>query len=393
MAEFQVPEFLEDQDIDTIHERMLENLPDDIDVSVGSHPYNLTRPVAYIISYMLESVLADAIMLMFPKYCEDFDEILDDHAEIRGMSRKPAQYATGYVTVTGDEGTVIPMGEIFETVSSNDDEEAVVEFEAIAAATIPAAGYVNVDIMAVEPGLEGNVAANTIIMFDIEDVSNVTNPEATSGGMDEESNEELQERIVNYDLNIGNSFVGSVTDYKRWAEEVNGVGNAAVISPTDGGDPIRIILTDTDGAPVSLAVQTDVYDHIMGVEADGSDRLAPVNATIQVETPTQTNLYISATVVLNTAYALDSLPTIKQDFADSLKEYLTEAPGEGKIKYSTVCRYLSETDGIFDFTGLQMKITGGSMASTNITIDDSDSIAILTDNISFTVVTQDNLYS
>ena len=387
MAEFQVPSFLENQDIDTVHDRMLDNLPEDIDKSVGSHPYNLTRPVAYEISYVLESALADAIMLMFPKYCEDFDEILDDHAEIRGLERKQAQYATGYVTVTGEEGTVIPEGELFETVSSNDDEDAVIEFEATESVTIPAAGYVDVNIIAVEPGAEGNVAANTIIMFDIEDVTNVTNPVATAGGTDEESNENLQERIVNYDLNIGNSFVGSVTDYKRWAEEISGIGNAAVISPEEGGDPIRIILTDNDGAPVSAAMQTAVYDHIMGIEADGSDRLAPVNATIQVETPTPTYLYVKASVYLDTAYASDSLPAIKADFIANMKDYLMDAPKDGKIKYTAVGRYLSETDGIFDFTGLQMKITGGSYGTSNITIDDSDSISFIAANIDLTVVT------
>ena len=385
MAEFEAPDFLQDQDIETVHERMIGNLPDDIDVSAGSHPYNLTRPVAYEVSYLLEDILSEALALMFPKYCEDYDEILDDHAEIRGLERKAATYATGVVTVTGDEGVVIPVGELFETLASNDDEDTVISFEATEAATIPSTGSVDVPVQASEAGADGNVAANTIVSFDIEDVETVTNAEATTGGADEEDNESLQERIMEYDENKGNSFVGSVSDYRRWAEECNGVGNATIIAPTVGGDPIRVILTDEDGEPVTQSVQTTVYNYIMGVETDGSDRLAPINASITVETPTTINLYITATIVLDTAFGSDSLPDIKAEYAEMLNDYLKEAPGEGVIKYSRVCRHLSETEGISDFSNLQMRITDGSYAATNISVSDSQYINASVENIVLTV--------
>ena len=87
MAEFTPPSFLDNQSLDDIHERMLERLPEDIDTSVGGHPYNLTQPVAYELAYLMEDVLADAIELIFPKYCEDDDDMLDNHAELRGMTR------------------------------------------------------------------------------------------------------------------------------------------------------------------------------------------------------------------------------------------------------------------------------------------------------------------
>lgn len=387
MAEFEIPEFLEDQDIDTIHERMLSNLPEDIDISVGSHPYNLTRPVAYELAYIMESVLVDAISLIFPKYCEDYSDVLDDHAQIRGLVRKPAESASGVVTVTGTEGTVIEEGEIFETyaLDGEEDENAVVEFEVVETATIPAGGTVDVNVVASEAGSEGNVAANTVLVFDIDGVESITNAEAMTGGLDEESDEDLQERIMEYDEDRANSFVGSVSDYKRWAEEVPGVGTATVIAPEVGGDPVRIILLDDDGNPATQGIVTSVYNYIMGTENDGSDRIAPVNAQISVESPTEKAFYVAAEVVLNSEFGQDDISSIKDAFIEELEEYFEDVPTDGVIKYSNVCSCLSETEGIYDFTNLEMKITDGIYASSNIDIDGGVSIVLNSENITFTI--------
>ena len=54
---------------------------------------------------------------------------------------------------------------------------------------------------AVEPGTTGNVSENTIILQDspIDGVESLTNPQATSGGIDEETDASLIERIAEYE--------------------------------------------------------------------------------------------------------------------------------------------------------------------------------------------------
>ena len=44
--EFKAPSFLNDQDAETIHKRMMEELPPDIDDTEGGFPWDFTKPTA-----------------------------------------------------------------------------------------------------------------------------------------------------------------------------------------------------------------------------------------------------------------------------------------------------------------------------------------------------------
>ena len=44
--EMELPDFLENSSEDEIHEKMLGNLPDDIDKAEGGFPWDFTRPTA-----------------------------------------------------------------------------------------------------------------------------------------------------------------------------------------------------------------------------------------------------------------------------------------------------------------------------------------------------------
>ena len=90
---------------------------------------------------------------------------------------------------------------------------------------------VTVNIIAAIAGKSGNVPANTITVNSdkIVGLSSITNETATTGGYDEESDENFIERIKEYDQSQDNSFIGNDNDYRRWALEVDGVGEAVVI--------------------------------------------------------------------------------------------------------------------------------------------------------------------
>ena len=379
MAEFTPPSFLQNQDIETIHERMLERLPDDIDTSVGGHPYNLTRPVAYEMAYLIEDIITGAIQLMFPKYCEEYDEILDDHAELRGLQRKEATKATCVITLQGAIGTVVPEGSIFSSEATNDTDS--VDFQTLDELTLDGT-LQQVEAEAVEEGLSGNVGANTLTVTSLEGLTRITNS-AGVGGTDDESNESLLERIMEYDESQGASFVGNSADYQRWAESVDGVGDATVVPPDTAGDPIQIILTDGDGRAVDAEVITAVENYIQGTESDGSDRLMPINATISVLTVTQVNFYAKASIVLAPSYSTEDYDVIKADFVERLNEYLTEAPADGYIRYSKVASCLSSTEGVADFSSLQMRIESTSFGTSNISIDESDCIVATASKITW----------
>lgn len=362
MADFPIPSFLENKSIDEIHQKMLEQLPEDIDKSEGGHPWNLTRPTAYVAAYMAEFVVLEAIRLIFPKYSEDYADTMVDHAETRGLERKSATYATGTITITGDENTEIPAGSSFSTASING--EPAIEFITTEDAVISSTGSIDVGIMAVESGSKGNVPANTIILKAnrITGIREVTNSFDTTGGTEEESIESLQSRIMDYDAAQGVSFVGSEADYKRWTLEVDGTGNAVIIPAQDDTGLIQIVLTDANGNPANEELREAVYNHIMRPDAP-KERLAPINGgNIEVIAPVTVTITINVTIETN-GVVLES--TIKKNMLNAISNYLIEATQDGEVRYTKIGSIISKTEGVEDYTSFTLNDGTANISLTN----------------------------
>lgn len=382
MAEFPIPSFLENQSLDEIHERMLKELPQNIDKSEGGHPWNLTRPTAYAMAYMAEFVVPEAIKIFFPKYSENYADVMDDHAQLRGMARKAATYATGEVTITGTAETEIPAGTAFSTASVNG--EPAVEFVTTEAVTIGASGTVTAKIKAVEAGTVGNVPAGTIILKanKITGIKSVTNQEDTMGGTEAESTVELQRRIVEYDETQGVSFVGSEADYKRWALEVDGIGNAVIIGAQDDSGLVTIVLTDAAGNPATEELCTAVYNHIMKPDTPEA-RLAPINGgNILVIPPETIAIYISVVIEPDGSIA-NSI--IKENILSELKPYLAEATAKGNVRYTKIGSIISEAEGVEDYKSLLLNGSVANITITNqqlLTVDEKDLIITFATDVS-----------
>lgn len=375
MAEFKLPAFLENQSVDDIHGRMMDNLPDDIDTSEGSHPWNLTMPHAYEKAYMAEYIMAESIKLIFPQFAEDYAEIMEYHAEMRGLKRKPAEYATGEITITGVAGTEIPISSMFSTIGIND--EPSVDFYTTQEAVIGEDGTVTVPIMAQQEGTIGNVPAGTIILnsSELDDITTVTNEKATSGGIEIETIESLQQRIVDADMTMDSSYGGTMADYKRWALSVTGTGSAVIVPPEDDSGIITIILTDALGNPADETLCQAVYNYIMRPD-DPEERLAPINDKIEVVPPSAVQMTISATVELVSGATIEQA---KEMFVEAMRGYIVEAADAGEIKYTKVGSILSNVAVINDYKDLT--IDG---AAVNIPITDAQVPLISADSITLT---------
>lgn len=206
------------------------------------------------------------------------------------------------MTITAKAGLVIPLGYGFSTEA--DDEGNTIEFVTIEEATVDTLGNAKIPIEAVEGGADSNVGANTIVLHTgdengelLDEIISVTNEEPITGGLDEEDDDTLRERIVEYDQSQDVSFIGNVADYKRWALSVAGVGAATVISAKDTSGTVKIILLDQNGQPASKQIQDAVYDYIMSPD-DGEARLAPTNAVLEITTPDTVTINVAAVVYL-----------------------------------------------------------------------------------------------
>ena len=357
--EFEIPDFLGVSDEDDIHDSMLDTLPDEFDKSEGQILYDITRPMATVTSRLKGFEIPEALKLIWPRFSNGI--YLDYHADTRHMVRKKATHATGTLTITGSEGTIIPIGSIFSTETKNN--VASVDYETTEDVVIGEDGVIVVNAQAVFAGSEGNAGVNqiTIKSNEIDNITSVTNDLAFTGGYDEEDDEALKERIDDYDKNKSESNIGNKADYKRWAKEIVGVGDATVITPTDDSGIITIVITDQNGSPGSTDLCNEVYTHIMGEDADDENRLAPPNALLEVIPPNTVTVSITATIELeeDTSETIDSITAA---FVKALTEYFPQAITDSEIRCSKVESILSNVSGVYDFKDVYINSSQSNIA-------------------------------
>ena len=380
--EFTVPEFLSGHSADENHAKMLAQLPADIDASMGSHVWNLTRPTALIVAEVVEFLMPEIIKLIYPQFA--YSDFLDYHAQTRNMERLEATAATGEITITGAVGSKIPAGSMFMTASINDSPS--VSYATVEDAEIGESGSVDVRIECTEAGNIGNTMKNTVILVGskLTGVSSVTNAEPITGGTEREEDASLQNRISEYDKTQGESYVGNVADYKRWATSVDGVGAAVVIPANDDTGLVTIILVDANGAPATEELCEAVYNYIMKPD-DEDKRLAPVNAYLSVIPPETLIICVRATAELEYEATLES---VKANFMAALALYIPEALEDKEIKYSRVWSILSSVYGVSDHKGLEigLKYADGhiSYEAANIPITERQLPIIEVENLELT---------
>ena len=342
-TEFKIPEFMKNESVEDILSRMFAALPETISKEENGWVSDLFLPVAIEQARMVEFVLLEAIKNIIPKY--SYGDILLGHAENRKIERKAASYAKVILTVQGICNTIIPKGFVFSTVSTADSPGIL--FNTNEEYTIPENREIDIYATCINKGIEGNVAAETIILMlkPAEGIKSVVNKNPAYDSFDEESEESLRKRIAEYDLMQGVSFIGSSSDYRRWAMEVEGVGNAEILSSYDDTGTVTIILTDINGQPVSDNVCGDVYNYIMRPDSP-YDRLAPVNALLNVVSAIPLNICINADIDLKEGFTIDM---VKPIFIENLKQYLMTASAQLEVKYTEIGAVLINTNGISDY--------------------------------------------
>lgn len=343
--EFTPPEFVDGAEPEEIQQRMMDALPDGIDDMPGGFPYDFTMPTAIEKSELIQFHLVRTLMLMFPQYA--WGDWLDLHAAAAGIERRPAGYASGSVTVTGDPGTVIPDGAIFCTEAT--DSTPALEYAADSMAIIPESGSVTVEVTAVEAGRESNTKKNTVVfaLTSINGLSTVNNPDDITGGTDVESDEDLLERIEEENFRDGATFIGNDSDYIRWAKEVVGVGDCIVVPTWNGPGTVKLIIVDSNGEPANARLIEAVYDHIVSPH-DRSLRLLPTAcAELTVEAATTKKISYTCTGLVYDDTT--DIPTIVSQFKELVMKEYSEAKVEGILVYNQVRPLITDIPGVSDF--------------------------------------------
>lgn len=227
-------------------------------------------------------------------------EYLYLHARTRGLTKKPANSASGTVGFTGEPGSSSVAGLVFKRDN--------VSWTTMENVTIGADGTGTVRAVSSLSGTAGNTSATTTATltttpdgFDSEVAVGVMR-----GGADEESDAELLTRLL--EIIRRPPAGGNKYDYKRWALEVAGVSAAYVYPLRRGPGTVDIVITSAGGLP-SQEVIDRAQSHI--------DEVRPVTAkNTMVITPTIVTFDVSVQVSLEGLTLADATTQIIASLQD-----------------------------------------------------------------------------
>lgn len=209
-------------------------------------------------------------------------DLMEIHAALRNVVIKAATFAVGTITFTGTPAAAVLINTECKTIDG-------IAFVTTEAGVLDGAGTATIPAQASVAGVSGNVAASTALTLTAAPagVNAAAVVVSMLAGTNVEAPESLLSRLLFVLRNPPAS--GNKADYKRWAEEVDGVEQAFVYPLRRGLGTTDVIITSAGGLP-SLQLIEDVEDHINELRPCGVNTLtvlAPTiitqNFTIQVQ--------------------------------------------------------------------------------------------------------------
>lgn len=208
----------------------------------------------YTVAAQIYSLWVQAAFLQrqgFPQTAEG--EYLDRHAQSRGLQRNPAVAAEGILLFSIQEARTVdlqlPAGLCCATTDG-------VQFVTLQDGVIPA-GRKNcvVKARAAEPGEQGNVAANTVcrMLQPPVGVQACTNVRPFSGGVAEESDESLRQRLLESYRKLPNG--ANRAYYETQAKSVRGVAAVEVLPRARGLGTVDLVIAAETGMPSGALVE------------------------------------------------------------------------------------------------------------------------------------------
>ena len=292
-----------------------------------------------------------------------------------GLRVLSAQKATGYLTVTGPGGTVIPEGWLAETAAG-------IQFFAVAETVIGSEGKASVPARCVETGPTGNVAAGTITTVTnpgaVAGITGVTNDKAFTGGRERETDEEFRDR---YYASV--DYAGGVNvDAIRAAllQRVEGIMEAKVFeNDTDETDsfglPPHSIEAIAYGGLDSDIAQVIYAELSGGIQTYGQQVVQVITASggtkaIRFNRPTPVQVFVTVSgLVTSGDFPHDGKDQIKQAIVAYIGDRESGGVGIGETLYhQRLPAVIYTVPGVLDFT-VKLGTTQEEQEEQNIPVD------------------------
>lgn len=346
----------DDRTTDNLQNEMLTQVSTQYNKSVGSFVWDILKAIAIKLNEIYTNLISLSNKFDINTLTStDLDNFITQRS---GISRRTATKAIGTLTITGT-GT-ININDVFETATG-------IQFVATETKAITASGTISIE--AVNAGDSGNVDAETIIYMPITltGITACTNNSETAGGYEQETDDELRERYLEYLAEPPTS--GNAASYKAWAKSVSGVGDAKVIPLWDGVNTVKVLIIDSNNEPASETIVNNVQEYIDPNSEGLGNGVAPLGAYCTVESATAKSISVTVTVIKDTAYT-DA--TVQNNVEQSITEYLQSiAFVRTYVSYGNIGVAIFNADGVIDYASLEV-----NSGTSNITLLENE-VAVL----------------
>lgn len=348
--------------VDSIHNRILNNIDETYQKTEGFPTYDITRGFAFGLKDVDDLVVDTANKQRIENLSgSELDTLISERT---GLARKQSVKATGEIVIVSGRGVVL-NGDLFET-------ENGVQFESIERKEVAEGD--TVAIRAVVGGSIGNVpqGAITVIPKTIQGISEVTNTKDTIGGYDVESDDAYRAR---YYTKLRTPVNGvNANQYKLWAMDIDGVGGARCIPTWNGKNTVKVVLVGSDLKPASDAIIKSVQDYIdPNKNGDGSG-VATIGAVTTVVKATEKTLNITVKgLTVSTGLNIDE---VKATIQTNVELYIKQSVfNTDKVSVAKLGAIIADTKGVLDFTELQVN---GGHTSINLEQDECAVLGVIT---------------
>ena len=336
----------ESYEYDAILQRMLAQVPDDIDKREGSVIYDALAPTAYTLAaqnYMLSYFTS----LLFGD--TSTGEWLDKVVGNFGLIREAATYATRQINCTNSTGAAfaVPVGARFainELTFKITEQIVTGQYKAVCE----------------QIGTQGNSYSGAVLPIDniagLGAAVLVADPLIVA--RDIETDEALRQRFYLYVRQT--PFGGNKADYMQRTLEIDGVGACVVFGAADGmgAGNVGIMIGDENGNKASTTLVSDVQA-LFGTNGDG---LAPIGHTVTVATCVDLTVNVAASLVLESGASFEIVQPL---VASAISEYIDGVAFDGTVVFyaKLVAAILNAHSSILDVGAVTM-----NGAATNITL-------------------------
>ena len=244
----------------------------------------------YALASEVQALLAQADWVLnqsFPQTAAG--RYLDYHAETRALTRLLAAKATGVLRFSAPSAAMtdyeIDAGSVAMTSGG-------VRFETTEKAVLSKGeSHVDVPAIAVEAGANGNAIAGAIHLMSVYPVgiTQCENPEAFSGGSDEESDEKLRERLPNG---------ANAAFYEQEAMRFPTVASAKAVGRARGIGTVDVYVSTHAGAP---------EEKLLGEIAAALQKKREIAVDVAVKAPTERTIPVRAELTAEQGWTMQEI--------------------------------------------------------------------------------------